>query len=64
MRRKGRNGNNYVRIFDHLDKQDSYDEEVLFKKFDGEAFLNRFSITKKRFVICKFKLGMEQRLND
>ena len=40
--------NNYVRIFDHLDKQDSYDEDVLFKKFDGEAFLNRFSITKKR----------------
>ena len=40
--------NNYVRIFDHLDKQDSYDEESLFKKFKGEAFLNRFSITKKR----------------
>lgn len=40
--------NNYVRIFDHLDKQAEYSEEVLFKKFKGEAFLNRFSITKKR----------------
>ena len=40
--------NNYVRIFDYLDKQDSYDEEKLFKYFDGESFLNRFSITKKR----------------
>lgn len=40
--------NNYVRIFDHLDKQDSYDEDSVFKKFKGEAFLNRFSITKKR----------------
>ncbi|NRA13388.1 MAG: hypothetical protein HRT57_15695 [Crocinitomicaceae bacterium] len=40
--------NNYVRIFDHLDKQASYDEGLLFEKFKGEAFLNRFSITKKR----------------
>ena len=40
--------NNYVRLFDFLDKQERYDEEVLFKAFKGEAFLNRFSITKKR----------------
>ena len=40
--------NNYVRIFDHLDKHAGYDEELLFEKFKGEAFLNRFSITKKR----------------
>jgi hypothetical protein len=40
--------NNYVRIFDHLDKQETYSEELLFEKFKGEAFLNRFSITKKR----------------
>ena len=40
--------NNYVRIFDHLDKHTGYDEELLFEKFKGEAFLNRFSITKKR----------------
>lgn len=40
--------NNYVRIFDYLDKQEIYDEKELFKDFDGEAFLNRFSITKKR----------------
>jgi hypothetical protein len=40
--------NNYVRIFDHLDKQSEYDEDLLFQEFKGEAFLNRFSITKKR----------------
>lgn len=40
--------NNYVRIFDYLDKIEEYDEEQLFIHFDGEAFLNRFSITKKR----------------
>lgn len=40
--------NNYVRIFDYLDKQVSYSEEQLFEYFKGEVFLNRFSITKKR----------------
>lgn len=40
--------NNYVRLFDFLDKQDEYNEDDLFKNFKGEAFLNRFSITKKR----------------
>lgn len=40
--------NNYVRIFDYLDKLEVYDEEALFDYFEGEAFLNRFSITKKR----------------
>ena len=40
--------NNYVRIFDHLDKMDVYDEDKLYKDFKGEAFLNRLSITKKR----------------
>ena len=40
--------NNYVRIFDYLDKQEEYDEDKLFKDFKGESFLNRFSITKKR----------------
>ena len=40
--------NNYVRLFDFLDKQTEYDEEVIFKTFKKEAFINRFSITKKR----------------
>lgn len=40
--------NNYVRLFDFIDKQEAYDEDVLFKEFKGEAFLHRFSITKKR----------------
>lgn len=40
--------NNYVRLFDYLDRQSVYDEELIFDTFKGEAFLNRFSITKKR----------------
>lgn len=40
--------NNYVRIFDYLDKLPFYDEKALFDYFKGEAFLKRFSITKKR----------------
>ena len=40
--------NNYIRIFDALDRMKFYDEEEVFKMFKGEAFLNRFSITKKR----------------
>jgi hypothetical protein len=40
--------NNYVKLFDFIDKQTAYDEEVIFKEFKNEAFLHRFSITKKR----------------
>lgn len=40
--------NNYVRIFDYLDRSESYNEEELYTAFSGEAFLNRFTITKKR----------------
>lgn len=40
--------NNYIVLFDYLDKLESYDEEKLFIHFNGQAFLNRFSITKKR----------------
>ncbi len=40
--------NNYIKLFDAIEKQDEYDEEELFILFEGEALLNRFSITKKR----------------
>lgn len=40
--------NNYVVLFDFLDKMPNYDEASIFKHFKGEPFLNRFSITKKR----------------
>jgi len=47
---KGSNSseNNSIRLFDAISKQKEYDEEKIFKTFKGEAFLNRFSITKKR----------------
>ncbi len=40
--------NNYIILFDYLEQQEIYDEEALFKHFKGEAFLNKFSVTKKR----------------
>lgn len=42
------NENNYILLFDYLDQQQNYDEEALFKHFKGQAFLNKFSISKKR----------------
>ena len=39
--------NNYIVLFDFIEKQEEYDEDVLFKTFKGQAFLNKFSITKK-----------------
>lgn len=40
--------NNYIILFDYLEKQEEYKEEAIFKHFKGQAFLNKFSITKKR----------------
>lgn len=40
--------NNYIILFDYIEKIEEYDEKLLFEHFKGQAFLNRFSITKKR----------------
>ena len=40
--------NNYQILFDAIDKQAEYDEAKLLKKFETEAFINRFSIAKSR----------------
>lgn len=40
--------NNYQVLFDAIDKQKEYNETQLLKKFSGEAFTNKFSITKSR----------------
>ena len=40
--------NNYILLFDYLERQEIYEEEKLFEYFKGEAFLNKFSVTKKR----------------
>lgn len=38
--------NNYVRLFEAIDKQDVYDETALLKKFDKERFVKQFAVTK------------------
>lgn len=40
--------NGYIRLFDFLDRMDTYDESLVFGHFHGQAFLNKFSITKAR----------------
>lgn len=40
--------NNYQLLFDVIDKMHEYDETILRKKFQGEAFLNQLSIAKNR----------------
>ncbi len=40
--------NNYCLLFDYIEKMNEYDEEKIFVHFKGEAFLNKFSITKGR----------------
>ncbi len=37
---------NYVRIFEALEKQDSYDEQAILQEFKGEAFTNNFATAK------------------
>lgn len=40
--------NNYVQLFDFIAGQKEYNETEIFTYFDGELFLNKFSITKNR----------------
>lgn len=40
--------NNYIRIFDFIESQEFFDDEEIQHHFKGEAFLNKFSITKNR----------------
>jgi hypothetical protein len=40
--------NNYVILFEAIDKQKEYDEEALLHMFRKEAFIKQFSITKAR----------------
>ncbi len=40
--------NNYVTLFNVIEKQEMYDEAAILKRFKKEAFINLFSITKAR----------------
>jgi hypothetical protein len=40
--------NKYMILFDYIDSMSDYDESMIIKHFKGEAFLNKFSITKAR----------------
>jgi len=38
--------NNYVKLFDAIDRQDEYDEKALLITFQGETFIKQFAVTK------------------
>jgi len=40
--------NGYLRLFDFIDKMNTYQEDLIFMHFKGQALLNKFSITKAR----------------
>lgn len=40
--------NNYITLFDYIEQKTEYSEEQIFIDFNGQAFLNQFSITKNR----------------
>ena len=40
--------NSYIRLFDFIDRMDTYQEDLIFMHFKGQALLNKFSITKAR----------------
>lgn len=40
------NQNNYVKLFEAIDKQEEYDEKSIIKKFRNEKFVKQFSYTK------------------
>jgi hypothetical protein len=40
--------NNYIILFEAIDKQEEYSEQTILKQFKKEAFVNKFSIAKSR----------------
>jgi len=47
-RHSGTGKNNYLRLFEAIEKQEDYDEDALLKKFRKSPFVNHFSIAKNR----------------
>ncbi len=42
----GAKNNNYLRLFDAIDQQTTYDEQAIKKKFAGQAFTRQLHVTK------------------
>jgi hypothetical protein len=40
--------NNYLKLFEAIDKQEEYDEDEIIERFKKEAFVKKFSIAKAR----------------
>lgn len=38
--------NNYIKLFDAIDRQQEYDEEAIRREFAGEVFIKQLSVTK------------------
>lgn len=68
----GQKNNNYLRLFDAIDQQETYDEQAIKKKFAGQAFIKQLHVTKNYLnqLILKSlrnfhtKLSKEAELHD
>lgn len=47
--------NNYVALFDFIEKMESYDETTIFEAFEGQDLLNQFPTTKIRLYDAVLK---------
>ena len=59
--------NNYVRLFDAIDKQTVYDEGKIKKKFAGEKFIKQLHVTKNylyNLILNSLRLFNEARRED
>ena len=45
--------NGYLKLFDFIDQMDSYQEDLIYMHFKGQALLNKFSITKFLWIYLK-----------
>ena len=59
--------NNYVRLFDAIDKQAQYSEEKIKKKFKGEVFTKQLHVTKNylyNLILSSLRLFHEAKSQD
>ena len=47
--------NNYVKLFDAIDRQQEYDEKALLENLHGETFVKQFAVTKNYLYKLKLK---------
>ncbi|MEL6867440.1 MAG: hypothetical protein AAFP19_23645, partial [Bacteroidota bacterium] len=64
---RSKGNNNYLRLFEAIDRQTAYDEDKIRKKFEGEAFLRQLHVAKNylyKLIINSLRLYQEAHNED